>query len=87
MPNGPPDPMNKVAPEVALTVRELVLQVSNQVSSLQRDLDMFKTTVVTKNELDLFRETQKSARRWAIGIICSIIGASSSGVMVVVSLA
>lgn len=78
--------MTKAAPEIALTVRDLVLQTSNQITAMREDFQQFKTTVVTKAELDLFRETQRSARRWAIGIMASIIGASSSGVMVVISI-
>lgn len=84
-PQPPSDPLHRAPAEVALTVRDLVLQTHTQIQAMRDDFAQFKTTVVTKNELDLFKETQKSARRWAIGIICSIVGASSSGVMVVLS--
>lgn len=84
-PQAPNDPFSRAPAEVALTVRDLVLQTSTQIQAMRDDFAQFKTTVVTKAELDLFRETQKSARRWAIGIICSIVGASSSGVMVVLA--
>ena len=81
------DPFVRAPAEVALTVRDLVLQTSTQIQAMREDFQQFKTTVVTKGELDLFRETQRTTRRWSIGIICSVVGASSAGVSIVVNLA
>lgn len=82
----PNDPINRAPAEVAYTVRDLVLQVSGQVSSMQAEFERFKSTVVTKAEFDLFQETQRTTRRWSVGIILSIVGVGSATTTLVTSL-
>jgi hypothetical protein len=52
---------------------------------MRDELAAFKPTVVTKAELDLFLEAQRMTRRWSLGIIIAIVGASSTGVGVVLA--
>lgn len=68
---------------VGLTVRDLVLEVRTSVQAMRDDMASFKPTVVTKAELDLFREAQRNTRRWSLGIIVSIVAASTTVVTVV----
>lgn len=70
---------------VGLTVRDLVLEVRTSVQAMRDELAAFKPTVVTKAELDLFLEAQRMTRRWSLGIIIAIVGASSTGVGVVLA--
>jgi hypothetical protein len=86
MPNGSNDPMSRVSAEVAYTVRDLVLQVSTKIDAMNLDLQQFKTTVVTKDELNTHRAQQRSQRNWSIGIIVTIMLAAPTAVVAVVSL-
>ena len=70
---------------VGLTVRDLVLEVRTSVARLHDDLNTFKTTVVTKAEFDIYKESIRQTRRWSLGIIVAIIAASASGVGVVLA--
>ncbi len=82
---GDPNVPTQSARDVGLTVRDLVLEVRKSVDLMREDLITFKPSVVTKAELDLFKITQQSTRRWSIGIIFSIIAASGTGVSIVVA--
>lgn len=86
MPNGVNDPINRASSEVALTVRDLVLQVSAKIDAMNVDLQQFKTTVVTKSELNIHQAQQRSQRNWSIGIIVTIMLAAPASVAAVVSL-
>jgi hypothetical protein len=86
MANGTPDPIAKAPPEVAMTVRELVLQVSSQIQAMDRDFQNFKLMVITRAEFDLFKTTQRIQRNWSIGIIVSILLAAPASVGAVVAL-
>lgn len=77
------DPISRAPAEVALTVRDLVLQVSGKIDGLAKDLQDFKPTVVTKAELNLFREVQRAQRNWSIGIIITMLGVSAAWVSLV----
>lgn len=70
---------------VGLTIRDLVLEVRLSVQAMRDDLAAFKPTVVTHAEFNLFKEQQRQTRRWSLGIIISIIAASSAGVGVVLA--
>lgn len=60
----------------ALTVRELVMELRNDVQELRKDFALFKMNVVTKDEL-------KSSRRYMITTVITIIGVGATTIAVV----
>lgn len=56
-----------------MSFREILMEVREDVKSLFTMVDALDGSVVKKTELDLWRETQKNARRWAITTIISLL--------------
>lgn len=56
-----------------MTLRELLMEVRSDVKSLFNRMDELEDEVVTKTQLNLWTETQRNTRRWAVTTIISLL--------------
>jgi len=59
--------------EDGLSFRDLIMEVRSDVRKLFGKINDLEDSVVTKTELDLWKATQVTTRRWAIGVIISFL--------------
>lgn len=55
-----------------MTLRELVLEMRDKIDTLFGMVDHLENNVVTREELRLWREAQRTTKRWAITTIISL---------------
>ncbi len=57
-----------------LTIKDIIMEVRDELGELRDSFADFKGRVVMKDELELWQETQRTTRRWAITTVLSVIG-------------
>lgn len=74
-------------PSEGMSFRELLYEVRDDVKALGHLFNDLDSSVVKKDELDLWRLTQKNARRWAITTIISlgVLGMTILGIVLAVT--
>jgi len=69
-----------------ISLQDLMMEVRDDLSELKASFADFKGRVVMKDELELWQETNRTTRRWAIGIVLTILAVSVSAVTVLMSM-
>ncbi len=69
-----------------ITLQDLRLEMRDDLGELRESFADFKGRVVMKAELELWQEAARTTRRWAIGIVLTIMTTVSAAVAVVVSM-
>lgn len=63
--------------------REMIQEIREDIKNLARRFTEFEYEVVLKTDLNLWIESNKTTRRWAIGTIITIIAAGISAIVTI----
>lgn len=55
-----------------LTIRQLVLEMREDIKQLSAAISHLENNAVTRQELNMWRQAQKTTRRWAVTTILSL---------------
>lgn len=69
-----------------MTDHQMISEIRDDVKSLSSEFKNFKDEVVLKEELNMWKSAQTTTRRWAIGIIISLIGVGISVTWIILAI-
>ena len=65
---------------------DLLKEVRSDVKKLTASFLDFKGRVVMKDELELWQEAQRTTRRWAIGMVVTMLGVAIAAIAILVNM-
>ena len=69
-----------------MTDHQMIQEIRDDVRALAHAFDTFKDEVVLKSELQMWREAQKTTRRWAITTIITVFGLMLTAVWLILAI-